>query len=319
MSENALQVFRTHSNYVSAIRYLASGGILDNTDDSLNLLASRVYESGCLNFKYSSQINTEELRHLLNNAWGIEALFRTENSIIKEDDLVRLSNNWCIVQVYYVIYYATQALAITYGLDKPVTHPQTQRSYYEIWSDKKHQLLPWSVTLDDNGYNNLPSDSKVDMQIHSWSSVNDKTALSLYCKALRTTREEYIEDALARRREKMSLKKEQKSVKLSEEDKARTIRHIRPTTLFNYLFRLKRRTSYEQASAFATGPQNEFQSKTLRDNLYFIMQSTLLLTEFIISKTVGEDIYIDWFRQLNNKKANVFSNKGPESRFEIIF
>lgn len=319
MSEKASQVFRTHSNYVSAIRYLASNGILDNMDDALNLLASRVYDSGCLNFEYSKQINSDELHHSINNAWGIEALFKTENTIIKEDDLIRLSNNWCIVQVYYILYYATQALSITYGFDRPVTHPQTQRTYFRIWSSMNHILVPWSVTYDENGYNNLPSDQVIDDQIHSWTKVDEGTALSIYCKALRTTRDEYIDEALTKRRDRLSARKNQNTVKLTDEDKVKTVSRIRPTSLINYLFRLKRRTSYEQASAFAIGPQNKFQSKDFRDNLSFIIRSTLLVTEFIISKAVGEDNYIDWFRKLNEDKTNDLKNTGPQSRFEIIF
>jgi len=319
MRENASQVFRTHSNYVSAISFIATGGILDNMDDALNLLAYRVYESGCLNFEYTKKINIDDLHHSINNAWGIEALFKTENSIINEDDLIRLSNNWCIVQAYYIIYYTTQALSIIYGHQKPVTHPQNQRTYYQIWSNMNHILVPWSVTYDENGYKNIPDIQLVDDHIHSWTKVDEQTALSIYCKALRTTRDEFIDEALAKRRDRLSAKRDQKSVKLSDVDKMKTITRIRPTSLINYLFRLKRRTSYEQASAFATGPQNEYQSKELRDNLSFIIQSTLLVTEFIISKALGEDIYIDWFRQLNNIKSNYIKNTGPESRFEIIF
>lgn len=319
MIQNSRQVFRTHSNYLNAIRHIASSGIEDDAQKALELLALKVYDSGCLNLQREIDFDKDDIHHSLNNAWGIEALLKTENILINEDDLIRLSNNWCIVQTYYVVFYSTQAIAITEGYSKPITHPQTHRTYHQIWSKKPCILAPWAITYDENGFKNLPDKQSVDDHIHSWTKVEEQTALSLYCKALRTTREEFIEEALSKRRERLAIKKDMKNVKFSEEDKHKTISRIRPTSLINYLFRLKRRTNYEQSSALALGPQNEHQSKELRENLSFIIESTLLVTEFIICRSVGDETYYNWCREWEKYKAPAFDNIGPEKRFEIIF
>jgi len=48
MTSNTQQTFRTHANYISAIRYVLSGGNLLNSKSSLELIASRVRDSGVL-------------------------------------------------------------------------------------------------------------------------------------------------------------------------------------------------------------------------------------------------------------------------------
>lgn len=319
MPQNSRQVFRTHLNYLTAIKHIASGGIEDDNYKSLELLASKVYDSGCLKLDIEMELNIEDIHHALNNAWGIEALYKMGNVFITEDDLIRLSNNWCIVQAYYILYYSTQALAITEGNTRPRTHAQVHRTFYTLFSKMPWIISPWCVNFDENGFHNLPPGVYVDDHIHSWKKVDEYSALSLFCKALRTTREEYISEALTKRRERHAKKKEISTVKLTEQQKMQTIARVRPTTLMSYLFRLKKRTNYEQSSVLALGPQNEYQSKEIRDNLSFIIESTLLVTEFIISRLIGEDSYYGWCRQWEKYKAPAFDNLGPEKRFDIIF
>ena len=87
MPQNSRQVFRTHSNYLTAIRHVASSGVEDDKQKSLELLASKVYDSGCLQLEKEVEFNIKDIHHSLNNAWGIEALFKMGNVFIKEDDL----------------------------------------------------------------------------------------------------------------------------------------------------------------------------------------------------------------------------------------
>jgi hypothetical protein len=319
MPQNSRQVFRTHSNYLTAIRHVASSGIEDNKQESLELLASKVYDSGCLKLEKEVEFNTGDIYHSLNNAWGIEALFKMGNVFIKEDDLIRLSNNWCIVQTYYILYYSTQALAITEGYTRPRTHAQVHRTFYLLWSKMPWFISPWCISFDEKGFHNLPPGVYADDHIHSWKKVDEYSALSLFCKALRTTREEYISEALTKRRDRHAKKKETSTVKFTEQQKMKTIARVRPTTLMSYLFRLKKKTNYEQSSILALGPQNEYQSEEIRDNLSFIIESTLLLTEFIISRLIGEDTYYNWCREWEKYKAPAFDHLGPEKRFDIIF
>ncbi len=318
MLRNSRQVFRTHSNYLTAIRHIAAGGIEDDNQKSLELLASKVYDSGCLKIERAAEFKIEDVHHSLNNAWGIEALYKMSNVFITEDDLIRLSNNWCIVQTYYILYYSTQALTTAEGNPKPQTHAQVQRVFYTMWSEMPWSITPWCISFNEKGFHNLPPDSTVDDHIHSWKKVDEDTALSLFCKALRTTREEYISEALTKRRDRLAKKKETSTVKFTEQQKMQTIARVRPTTLMSYIFRLKKKTNYEQSSILALGPLSEYQSKDLRDDLSFLIESTLLVTEFIISRLIGEDTFYTWCREWGKYQAPAFNDLGPVKRFDII-
>ena len=318
MLKNSRQVFRTHSNYIAAIRHIASGGITDDSLNSLHKLAGKVYDSGCLKLEKVVEFDSGDVHHSLNNAWSVEALYKMENIFIDEDDLMRLSNNWCIVQAYYILYYSTQALAVAEGHNRPRTHAQVQKTFYKLWRDMPWLISPWCISFDEKGFHNLPAGVYADDHIHSWKKVDEDSALSLFCKALRTTREEYISEAFIKRRKRLAERKEVSTVKFTEEEKMQTTSRVRPTTLLSYMFRLKRKTNYEQSSILAIGPQNKFESEKLRDNLSFIIDSTLLVTEFIVSRLVGEDTYYYWSKQWGETKSPSLDYMGPEKRFDII-
>ena len=312
------QVFHTHNNYLSAIKYVASSGNPEDSTNALRQLASKVLDSGWVSEISKGDIEFSQIHKTLNNAWGIEALFKMENLLIKEDDLIRLSNNWCIMQTYYIYYYTTQALSVLEGYSKPKTHPQVQRTYLKLWSNKHWILTPWCISYNENGFHNLPPGVNVDDHIHSWKKVDDKTALNLYCKALRTTREEFIEEALIKRRQRLARKGQTKTVRLTQKQKRQTHIRVRPTTLLSYLYRLKRKTAYEQSSILATGPENIYQSVEFRDNLSFIIDSALLLTELITLRTLGEDEFYSWCKDWEKYRAPAMKQFGPGSRLEII-
>lgn len=318
MAKSSKNVFRTHSNYISALRYVALGGKTKSEAEAFRLIASRLSESGWLNDLQKEKADHFQLHRSLNNAWGIEALYKMSELFIKEDDLVRLSNNWSIVQCYYVLYYLTQVFAICEGYRIPVTHPQVQRVYYFIVSSKSSVMCPWSVWYDKDGFHNVPPDSKIDNSIHSWRRVDETTALSLYCKALRTTREEYVQEALAKRKERLASKSKSETVRLSNKQKRQTEVRVRPVTLLSYLFRLKSNTIYERSSMLSAGPENIYQSTHLRENIRHIIDTSLLIAETLTATLVGKDTFHSWCRELNDYKPPAFNETGPAYRASLI-
>lgn len=318
MGKSSKNVFRTHSNYISALRYLALGGKTKSDYDAFRYLASRISDSGWITELSSGHPDRFQLHRSLNNAWGIEALYKMSELFIKEDDLVRLSNNWSIVQCYYVLYYLTQVLAICEGYKSPVTHAQVQRVYYFIVSKKTSSMSPWTIWYDKDGFHNVPPDTNIDNSIHSWRRVDETTALSLYCKALRTTREEYVQEALSKRRERLTSKKDSETIRLSNKQKKQTEVRVRPVTLLSYLYRLKSNTIYERSSMLSAGPENIYQSTHLRENLRHIIDTTLLIAEVLTASIIGKDMFHSWCKELNEYKPPAFNETGPAYRASLI-
>lgn len=318
MAKSSKNVFRTHSNYISALRYLVLGGKTKSEYDAFRALASRIVDSGWMNELKKDNPDHFQIHRSLNNAWGIEALYKMSELVIKEDDLVRLSNNWSIVQCYYVLYYLTQVFAICEGYKTPVTHAQVQRIYYFIVSKRSSVLSPWTIWYDKDGFHNTPPDSAIDNSIHSWRRVDETTALSLYCKALRTTREEYVQEALTKRKERLASKSKTDVVRLSNKQKRQTEVRVRPVTLLSYLYRLKSNTIYERSSMLSAGPENIYQSTHLRENLRHIIDTSLLIAETLTASLVGNATFHSWCRELNEYKPPVFNETGPAYRANLI-
>lgn len=318
MTRSSSRVFRTHSNYISAIRYVALDGNIKNAKEGFKLLASKVTDSGWYGFLKPDNADRAQLHRSMNNAWGIEALYKMSDVLIREDDLTRLSNNWSVVQCYYLFYYLTQAIAICEGYKKPLTHAQVQRTYYLIMSKKPWFLSPWSLWYDQKGFRNTPPGFHPDHSIHSWRRVDETTALDLVLKALRTTREEYVNEAIARRKERLSTEKEVKTVRLSRKQKEQSESRVRPATLVSYLYRLKRNTLYERSSMLSTGPENLTQSKQFRSHLRELMDAILLITEMIVLRTIDEDLFYKWCTEQEHYRPPAFMHSGPVYRMNLI-
>ncbi len=319
MAKGSNLVFKTHSNYVSAIRYVACGEDVSYKRECLRTLALKIKESGWLKrVEKGFNVDITRLRRRLINAWSVETVYKISDELIKEDDLVRLSNNWLVVQCYYIFYYVTQIFALCEGYPIPTTHAQIHRTYYLIMSKKSSSLLPWSIWYDYKGFHNLPRGFKPDDTIHSWRKVNKSTALSLVCKALRTTREEYIEEAIKRRKERLS-RQGSSTIRLKKEARVQTERRVRPVTLINYIYRLKRTTLYERSSMLSIGPENMYQSLRFREDLLCIIDLLLLMAELLALSAVGERVFSSWCKEVEFYKPSAFNKIGPLYRKKTLF
>jgi hypothetical protein len=108
--------------------------------------------------------------------------------IINEDELIRLSNNWSAIQVYYIFYHCTQALHVAKGQpQRPGNHPSTQNIYYDAWASRHICLPPWSLAFGNAGAINVPPGITPDMTIHSWAACEGNAVYDLALKALMTT------------------------------------------------------------------------------------------------------------------------------------
>ena len=318
MTKSSSRVFRTHSNYISAISYVALDGNLSDEAEGLKLLSSKLMDSGWYMFLKPDKADRSQLHRSINNAWGLEALYKMSDVFISEDDLTRLSNNWCVVQCYYIFYYLTQVIAICEGYKKPLSHAQVQRTYYSIMSKKPWFISPWSLWYDQKGSQNTPPGFRPDNSIHAWRRVDDSTSLNLVLKALRTTREEYVNEAITRRKERLSGENAGKTIRLSQKQKNQSEARVRPATLISYLYRIKRNTLYERSSMLSTGPENFTQSKQFRWHVRRIIDTTLLIAEMLVSETIGEELFNKWCSELEHYKPPAFIHTGPTYRMELI-
>lgn len=300
--------FQTHANYLRAFSMLAGFTYPGSGSAMRAALAKRVAGSATLTGLQQRQADLPQLRRSLANAWGAEMLLALPSKYASEDVLRRLANNWGVAQLYYVVYHATQALFVAAGNPRPESHPVTQRVFENFWCERDLQLAPWSFAAASDGYRNGPN-RRIDEHLHAWTRCTDETCWDLAAKALRTTREDALPEALRARRQRKrgaivgawraaeaarrTQGRRQRTEprfplpRLTTDEQREVESRLRPYTLMDYIWRLRIKTNYEDATMFTDGPQDEVSASTVHRDLMSLAEATLLVTELHIRQLVG--------------------------------
>lgn len=341
MSNDPTGSFKTHANYIRALAYLVDPAARDQ-DPSFVDISVRTRESGILAAAPNAMnVDTEQVKRSLNNAWGTELLLSLGTSVIREDELVALSNNWSVVQSYYATYHAVQALAASKRFARPDSHPKTQNQYYNLWVQRPVQLAPWTMGAGHDAYLNLPPGAVVDEQIHPWTGCDRDSSWGIACKALRTTREDAVSEAFARKRDAKRRARRQEWFReqrerqeagrrprrgnppdtrptLTSAEKAEIRKAVRPATILDYLFRLRIKTNYVDANMFTDGPESANDSWQVRRDISTVTAGTLLVHELAVGSALGFGTLATWASDWTRRNLPAGSPYGLAARLPMI-
>jgi hypothetical protein len=315
MPESAEGRFRSHLNYIESFSYL--GGLGPTTRVSSAIADLHAGIASPLVDARPSSIDVDGVHRSLRNAWSTELLLALPGQWATDDDeFMRLSNTWGVVQTYYVGYHATQALIIAKGNTRPDNHPKTQRQYAALWVDRPLTIPPWTFGCAASGWMNLPAGEVIDDGINSWTGATSATAWSLAAKALMTTRRTAVKEAVDRKRDQKQRDRrnewraeEQARLdtgrrarveprfgrpQLSASEKSAADRGVRTFTLLDYLYRLRIGANYDDAAVFFDGPTQSFESSTVHRSLVFLAAGSMLLAELRIAALVGRPALQQW-------------------------
>jgi hypothetical protein len=234
------------------------------------------------------------------------------------DEMIKLSNNWAVVQLYYALYHAGHALMLAMGGQPPKTHEATAKRFLDLWVKplEPEAVMPLSLAYAYLGPVNGRSGIQLDDGIPNWTSCDSMTCWSLALKALRTTRADQLPERLDKRR-KEKLRDRQKKWKEEEEArlaKGKTARkapnwsrpnldpaerdevaqRLRTHSLIDYLYRLRTRSNYEDVSMFSDGPEDDTVSARVHGDLTRLAAACLLIHELYIGQCVGSDQLRGW-------------------------
>lgn len=316
MPEGPIESFKTHSNYIRAFSLLVYDPVSFRPRNIYACLGDRILQSNALPPTRNTNIDSAQIRSSLHAAWGTEALLLMTRRIINEEELLRLSNNWSSIQVYYIFYHCTQALHVAKGHPRPESHPRTQNIFNDYWAARSIFLPPWSLAYGRAGTINAPSGIVPDISIHQWTACVGNNIWSLASKALMTTRREALEEKYREKREskrrqnrqawrqeendrlargkKARTKPNFRLPKLTNSEKERINESLRSYTIMDYLYRLRLKTNYEDSNMFSDGPEDNNSSRHIRDALCRIANGTLFLHELAIRNLVGRESFLTW-------------------------
>lgn len=310
--------FRTHANYIRALSVLAGDQVWPplTVPQRLTNLAARTAQLASMSDPPPANQNLAQVQSSLENAWGTELLLGLAGHFGFTDDVVRLTNNWAVVQGYYVTYHATQAYSGAKGQPRPDSHPKTQNEFGTRWLQRPLQLPPWTLGASANGFANVPAGSVIDTSVHAWSACNAVSAWNLAGKAFESTRNAWIDEAVARARAKLQSQdrktwREAERIRvaagkppraeprfalprLTPTDRTSVANGTRPSGLIDYLYRLRIKTNYEDSSMFTDGPDDDLISSQVHRDLTYLAASTLLVHELHVGRLVGKGTLLGW-------------------------
>jgi len=288
--------------------------------------------SQCIPTTAASSPNVAQAQRSLSNAWATETLLRSAFELASEDELVRISNHWGVVQLYYVNYHLTQALAAAKGADRSTTHTAVQNSNRDYWVKSKIGLLPWSLGLNQAGWTNLPPNRGVNDAIHVWTACTPANDLDLVAKGIRTTRQDALADSHARARDRKYRERVRAWIEAHPAQQPPAIPRPRLTPaeqqacdqrvgmrgLIDYLYRLRVKTNYEDPTTFTEGPTGAGESETVLRDLVYIAEASSLVSERWSMQLLGRARVTGWM--LAWAQANIptrWRNKGLNLRLQI--
>ena len=153
------------------------------------------------------------------------------------------------------------------------------------------------------------------LTLHGWASLGPGQEWDRAGKALRTTRDDTVSDALNRAREKK--RKERAKAWNAEEavrlahgkrprkvpdarlpllttaEKAAARAGVRPFTILDYLYRLRIKANYIDDDLFSQGPEDDSDAVSFAVAMQDIVATTLLVHELRLAKLLGPAWILD--------------------------
>ena len=321
--------FRTHKQYLSAL----TATVRQHYGGRFMFIAPAKVTAGIVE-RFRSvrpeldltrrEVDQDALRRVLMSAWGTEFLLWSGGQMAADEDseIMALVNQWGVVQAYYACAYATQGVAVAQGNPRPDSHPKTQRLFVQFWIDSYRMFPPWSLAVDHSGPRNFPADIVTDEAVHPWIGIDGRSCWALDALLLRSTRRPIVQARADRRRielqaaRRKAFEREQDArrsrgrqmlrernfakPRLSPEQHADLDATLRPTTILDYLYRLRTRSHYQDPAVFFEGPETPDDASTLHRDLKSLTTWTCLLHELVVVELVGKEVFGDavkaWLR-----------------------
>lgn len=104
---------------------------------------------------------------------------------------------------------------------------------------------------------------------------------------LRTTRAKELERRFTEARRKSAVRPGRSRANLSKSDKERVASSMAPTTIFDILWRLRKKANYDDADVFVLGALTELDALRLGRSLAIVTDATVAALEALIAAYVG--------------------------------
>jgi hypothetical protein len=308
--------FISISNLLAGIEDYAQGGDLD---PNVNLESARVIFAGGAR---SSRALTPNGKRMLRISWHTELAARILDNVPNEEGIVpdrellatlrRVSSQTLPGQVYYAIFNSARCLTLVTG-SPCSTHAQVHRDF---GNRTRGAPGPWGVTLkgDPNDTSSCVFTPAMSGDISFNPMERGHKPKEYLGLALRVTRRwqiefrriDWLKDSSHRTRRGQPYKV------LPKHGRDQILDRLRPTTLLDLVYELRRRTNYESADEYGSDADDVSMAR-FHSGMLYLLDSCLLIYEAELARYIGTTTYLDTAREwrsslgrINDRALRVF-------------
>ena len=284
--------FTVHRNYLGSIELFLGNNYGYGDEQVANLVAAQRALPAVARVQRRAVTNVAELRRLLAISWASEMQLRLAN--VGGDAFLRYSNAWAPVQAYYAVYMSIHAYLATAGMGGLIDdHTRTLRTVVALVVERGLLPAPFDVTcsgcpdLHERQINGMPAGSNPNDHFENLAGPTAGDFYPRFAKMLETTRD----NRLARLRKEWLRKNNRERMKAAE--KRAMAERLHPTSVFDYLWRLRIRSNYGDVSAFLLSGVADSNHSAFHTGLVSLVSTTCLLMQSLIVARVGPQAYAD--------------------------
>lgn len=304
--------FEVYTNYLRGLAYF-----LKKRYKSYSKIGeSIVYKNN------KDKIDTSLIEKYLHNAWNSERILNSPKELNVKTSFIKFANHWSPVLGYYSIFLCFQALLISLG-EKPILEHANFLSKVSSFIKKNNlpfiypwNLLCWSCTYYNEEKFNYEVDSNKVRDLNILENPRFVKEPIFIAKILKTTRikEEIYREKKWKKDGKIKNKDGSVKKRFTREEKEKVSNSVSPTSIFNFLYRLRIRSNYEDADIFFVGERSD---KTVNDyfnSIILITDYTMFFIESVLKQIIGKKEFLSLVKTFVNSSTGYNFGIVPRER-----
>lgn len=284
--------FRAYSNYfedLAALMYASYAwrgeSLVEAVHDKTGVLSAVTR----LQRRRLGQRDGQALDFHLRKAWSFLRRLYHE---LEEELFDEEANGWLPEQAYYAVHSAIIATAIA----SQQSVPQDHRAALSLAGDHAEDgrlPFPWSATCSGcpqtgtHRFRGLPNTQ----QVHVLSRPAPDTATDRLAMLLRTTRQKELERRFAKQRGPRSDGSRKRNICRAEKERIGS--RTPATTIFDVLYRVRRKAHYEEPDLFILGASGEVDARRFAQGLVLVTDASVAALEALVAAYVGPAVVSD--------------------------
>jgi len=223
------------------------------------------------------------------------ALRRIDREVEDPTSYDEEANAWLPMQAYYSVFHAIIGFAVASGQPVPRDHASALKlAGKEVLRGSLPR--PWDAWCDgcpQTGQTRFGGVNLTGEPVHVLSTPDPATSEDRLAMFLRTTRQKELERRFAQERQRTKPATGRTRKNLSVTEKERLAKTMAPTTVFDVLWRLRKKANYEDADTFVLGAAGELDARRLGQSLVIVTDATISALEALSAAYVGADPLAD--------------------------